>query len=157
MTTTPAYRLVKRRFAAAAFDGEGARRYGGRWNSKGRRCVYAAGSESLAMLEILVHLGRAAVLDHYTLYRAHIPTDAILHLAGDDLPDNWRDYPAPPETAIIGDGWLDARTSLALAVPSVVAPREHNYLLNPAHADFAPLTRSLETLDFAFDERFGDE
>ncbi|WP_144431164.1 RES family NAD+ phosphorylase, partial [Pseudomonas syringae pv. coryli] len=48
------YRLVKRKWLAQAFDGEGAKLYGGRWNSKGNACVYCAGSESLALLEVLV-------------------------------------------------------------------------------------------------------
>ena len=50
------YRIVKTKWAETAFDGEGARLFGGRWNSKGQSCVYLAGSESLAILEILVHL-----------------------------------------------------------------------------------------------------
>ena len=48
-----AVRLVSPRYADIAFDGEGARRYGGRWNSKDTSMVYAA--SSLAALEMLVH------------------------------------------------------------------------------------------------------
>ena len=51
-----AWRIVRARFADSAFDGEGARRYGGRWNSRGTRMVYTAGSQALAALEMLVHL-----------------------------------------------------------------------------------------------------
>ena len=46
------WRIVKTRFAAQAFDGEGARLYGGRWNSVGVRMVYTAGSVSLGVLEV---------------------------------------------------------------------------------------------------------
>ncbi|WP_157832651.1 RES domain-containing protein, partial [Candidatus Regiella insecticola] len=35
-----------------AINGEGARLYGGRWNNRGRLCVYLASSESLAILEV---------------------------------------------------------------------------------------------------------
>ena len=48
------WRLVTARFAKSAFSGEGARLYGGRWNRKGVLLVYAAGNQSLAMLEMLV-------------------------------------------------------------------------------------------------------
>jgi RES domain-containing protein len=48
------YRFVSTRFP----DGlscEGARRHGGRWNSKGVAVLYCAASESLVMLELRVH------------------------------------------------------------------------------------------------------
>ena len=51
-----AWRIVKTRYSADAFSGEGARLYGGRWNSPGVAMVYTAGSKSLATLEVLVHL-----------------------------------------------------------------------------------------------------
>ena len=57
-----AWRLVKARHAAGAFDGEGARLHGGRWNSRGARVVYVSSSRSLAALELLVHLEIAEAL-----------------------------------------------------------------------------------------------
>ena len=50
------WRLVHARYVAHTFDGEGARLYGGRWNSPGRPAVYTVGSLALAALEVLVHL-----------------------------------------------------------------------------------------------------
>lgn len=50
------WRIVREKYAATAFDGEGAYRYGGRWNSQGRRVVYTSATLSLAALEMLVHL-----------------------------------------------------------------------------------------------------
>ncbi len=47
-----AWRLIKAEHADDAFAGEGARRGGGRWNSKGVRVVYTSGSLSLATLEV---------------------------------------------------------------------------------------------------------
>jgi len=47
------WRLVTARFEKGAFSGEGARLYGGRWNRKGVSLVYTAGSQSLAMLEMV--------------------------------------------------------------------------------------------------------
>ena len=51
-----AWRIVHQDFVASAFDGEGARSTGGRWNSEGTPLVYTAGTLSLALLEIIVHL-----------------------------------------------------------------------------------------------------
>jgi len=49
-----AWRLCRAPFAD--LSGEGARLYGGRWNSSGRAMVYAAGDAALAVLEVRVHL-----------------------------------------------------------------------------------------------------
>jgi len=146
-------RLVKRKWLSAAFDGEGARLHGGRWNSRGHACIYLAGSESLALLEMLVHLDDNSLLQHYALLELPLPADAILQLSAADLPADWRDEPAPGSTARIGDAWLDSRQSPALAVPSVVVPREWNYLLNPAHSDFGSIVEQAVHVDFTPDNR----
>lgn len=49
-----AWRLCREPFADLA--GEGARRYGGRWNTLGHPMVYAAANAALAVLEVRVHL-----------------------------------------------------------------------------------------------------
>ncbi|MGH3090683.1 MAG: RES family NAD+ phosphorylase [Rubrobacteraceae bacterium] len=51
--------------------------------------------------------------------------------------NGWRTYPAPPSLKAIGDAWLTEGRSLALRVPSVTVRGQHNYLINPAHPDFA--------------------
>jgi len=51
-----AWRIVRQDHGSAAFDGEGAWRFGGRWNSRGTRTVYTSATLSLAALETLVHL-----------------------------------------------------------------------------------------------------
>ncbi len=147
------YRLVKKKWAASAFDGEGAKRYGGRFNSRGLRCVYVAASESLAILEIMVHLDDYRLLEHFTLFSVQLPDKVIMQLNTRLLPSNWREDPAPAETAIIGDEWLEANLSVALAVPSVIVPRETNYLLNPEHPEYEPLMAQAQELPFDPDPR----
>lgn len=156
MTVAPAchgYRLVKRRWASTAFDGEGARRFGGRWNSPGRPCVYLASSESLAILEVLVHLEDTRVLREFALFRVDLQASDLLRLEPAELPADWQEYPAPPSTAQVGDAWLDACVSAALVVPSTIVPREPNYLLNPEHARSAAIVRTAVELDFQVDPR----
>lgn len=147
------YRLVKRKWLVQAFDGEGAKLYGGRWNSKGNACVYCAGSESLALLEVLVHLGDASVAQHYAMLELQVPEEHILNTRSDTLPVDWREEPAPPSTASFGDAWLESGQSLALAVPSVIIPREANYLLNVLHPAFHAVVALAKELDFAMDPR----
>ena len=132
-----AWRIVKSRRARSAFDGEGARLYGGRWNSPGTRVVYAAGSVSLAVLEILVHLEDAEILSSYSLCAVEFADGLIEPLDRSGLPADWRSYPAPPGLRRIGDAWVRGGSSVILEVPSAVVERESNYLINPEHPDFA--------------------
>ncbi|WP_249978051.1 RES family NAD+ phosphorylase [Vreelandella olivaria] len=147
------YRLIKKRWVGNAFDGEGARLYGGRWNSKGTPCVYLASSESLAMLEVMVHLEDYNLLQRYTLFAVTFNESAVLSLPDDELPKDWQAEPAPESTSEIGDGWLASLSSLVLVVPSVVVPREVNYLLNPAHPDFEGIVTSAKEIGFSPDPR----
>ena len=133
------FRIVKLRHAATAFDGEGAWRHGGRWNSRGTRMVYTAESRALALLEILTHTGNAALLAAYGVIEIAFDAALVVALLDADLPDGWRASPPPPATQAIGDRWAADRGSVLMRVPSVLVPEEFNYLLNPAHPGFHKL------------------
>lgn len=147
------YRLVKERYGDRAFDGEGARLGGGRWNSKGVAVVYAADSIALAALELLIHLHSHEVLNSYRLFRIEIDERDLLTLDGRDLPEDWRADPPPSSTARLGDGWAASGQSLGLRVPSVVIPAQHNLLINPAHPGFERVLQSFQEAPFEFDPR----
>ncbi len=146
------WRIVKSRRARSAFDGEGARLYGGRWNSPGTRIVYVAGSVSLAVLEVLVHLGDVGVLTSYSLCAVEFEDGLIEPLDRSRLPVDWRSYPAPSGSREIGDAWVKGGSSAVLEVPSAVIERESNYLINPAHPDFVSVSVG-EPEPFEFDSR----
>jgi RES domain-containing protein len=131
------WRIVKASHAAAAFDGEGARLYGGRWNSPGSALVYTAQSEALAALELLVHLRAPQLLASYVSIPADFDEELVEVLPAARLPSGWRRYPAASALQRIGDRWVAEGRSAVLRVPSAVVPRESNYLLNPAHRAFA--------------------
>jgi len=148
-----AWRIVKEKYAANAFTGEGARLYGGRWNSPGTRMVYAAESRALAMLEMLVHLDSAELLSKYVLIPVEFDPVLVTALNEAELPGNWKDDPAPAEVQGIGDRWVASGSSVALAVPSVLVPRETNFLFHPGHPDFSKLGIG-EPEPFRYDTRF---
>jgi RES domain-containing protein len=148
-----AYRLVKKRWANSAFDGEGANLYGGRWNSKGKSCVYVAETPSLAVLEVLVHVNKDEVMQSYALFEIALPSDLVLRAKNESLPANWRAEPAPQETARFGDDWIDSVVSLALAVPSVIVPMSWDYLMNVDHQAFAGVVSKARQVEFQFDQR----
>ena len=108
-----AYRLVKTKFAATAYSGEGARLYGGRWNSPGVSVVYLAGSVSLAMLEVLVHTEDAALLESYSIgevtYDDARAATLVSTLDVKDLPPTWKDVPAGTATQAVSYTHLSAR------------------------------------------------
>ncbi|MDF1523938.1 MAG: RES family NAD+ phosphorylase, partial [Trueperaceae bacterium] len=74
-----AWRLVRPAFGdtLAAFSGEGARRYGGRWNSVGRVVVYTSEHLSLAALETLAHADRKRFARDLVAFEVHVPSDLI--------------------------------------------------------------------------------
>jgi RES domain-containing protein len=147
-----AWRIVKRRLAADAFSGEGARLYGGRWNSPGTRVVYVAESQSLAALEILVHLESAQALEHYVLIEVQFESALVTAVEKPKLPADWQTEPAPVSLRAIGDDWAAAKISAVLQVPSAIVPHENNFLLNPAHADFSKIHIE-PPVNFALDPR----
>lgn len=143
---------MKARWADAAFDGDGARLYGGRWNSVGTRVAYASESAALAVLEVLVHLQSSAVLASYALVPVDVPAALVRALPPEALPPDWRTSPPPPSARAIGDAWVRDGSSVALWLPSAVVETERNLLLNPAHPDFAQV-RVGEARPFALDAR----
>jgi RES domain-containing protein len=53
-----AWRIFKKNLnSEEALSGEGARRFSGRWNSKGNKVVYTASSKSQSIVEGLIQLG----------------------------------------------------------------------------------------------------
>ena len=150
--TITAWRIVKARHVASAFDGEGARVEGGRWNSPGTPVVYTSQSGALASLELLVHLGRGSMLLAYVLIPCTCEDAVVSRLDRQRLPKNWRSYPAPPELQLIGDEWVKNGTTAVLDVPSAVIETESNYLLNPRHRDFQAI-RVMDPQPFEFDLR----
>ncbi|HEY3935007.1 MAG TPA: RES family NAD+ phosphorylase [Gemmatimonadales bacterium] len=136
-----------------ALDGEGARLYGGRWNSPGVPVVYTSSTIALAALEYLVHLDQAEAPRDLVATRLDLPDDlAIATVATESLPTRWYRYPAPVACRKAGDAWLAAGKTAVLRVPSAPVPEEWNYLLNPRHQDFH-LIRRAGSRTFAFDDR----
>ena len=82
-----AWRIVKGRLTSTAFDGEGARLFGGRWNSRGTRVFYTSATQSLEALEILVHPNPPVRFQFAVIGIAF--DDALVETLT-DLPSKWR-------------------------------------------------------------------
>jgi RES domain-containing protein len=134
------WRLCKSSYADTAFDGQGAAKYGGRWNSKGVQAVYTSSTLALAALELLPHLGTAPIPQGFVAIPVTVPAGVKIESLPSPLPKSWRTTPPPSSLAKLGDKWAEEAQTAILEVPSVVVPQEFNYLLNPAHPDYTKLT-----------------
>jgi RES domain-containing protein len=114
--------------------------------------VYTAGSISLAVLELVVHLENTDVLPSYSLCAVHYDDVVVTRLDLSRLPRNWAINPAPLELFAIGDDWIAGQSSVLLEVPSAIVESENNYLINPDHPDFKSLTID-PPRPFTFDRR----
>jgi RES domain-containing protein len=146
-----AWRLTKTKYLSAAWDGEGAKKAGGRWNSAGTAVVYVSGSLSLALVEVLVHLP-AEILPAFSAVPIELDDSLVTDIVPARLPADWKDSPPAPSTQAIGDQWVASARSAALRVPSVIVPGEWNFVLNPAHPGFARI-RMGAPMSFPFDPR----
>ena len=147
-----AWRIVRAARVNSAFTGEGARIYGGRWNSRGTEVVYVSEHESLAALELLVHLTPLLPNDGYLSFRLEWEDKLTERFPVKNLPSGWNAEPPDFQSMQIGDDWVRAGKSVALAVPSVLSASEMNFLLNPRHPDFKKIKISQPT-EYRFDQR----
>lgn len=125
-------------------SGSGGLHQPARWHHKGHPILYCAATPSLALLEVLVHETSESFRERILL-KLELDDDTetvtpqrLLRLLADAPPGK-------PEqlTRHFGTTWLKERRSLALIVPSVVMPYEHDIIINPAH----PHASSLHTLE----------
>ena len=132
--------MVRRKYAD--LSGEGARRVGGRFNPRGIAAVYTSESIALGVLEVLVHLDRAELPVDYTVIAISFDgrncgrSLLSVHRASEHSPESYR---------------LTFYGSSVHRVPSVVVPRESNYVLLPEAPGFHARIEWVEPL--RFDER----
>jgi RES domain-containing protein len=146
------WRICRRRYAAEAASGAGARLFGGRWNSRGVSVVYASTSLALAAVETFVNLEPNLRPRDLVSIEGEIP-DAVSigRLDPAALPSGWHKS-RDESLRRFGDEWVRAGETAALLVPSAAIHGEWNVLLNPAHPEFLKIRfRSPE--EFTFDAR----
>lgn len=152
MSIVRVWRISHKQYADSAFTGEGARLYGGRFNSEGLPAVYTSGNLSLALLEMLVQSNDRNYFSSCVSVYADIPVTIIMKMTPDLLPEGWDAVPYNTASQLFGDKWIDDKQSAVLKVPSVVVPVEWNYVINPLHPDFKKIEIS-DSTELPFDER----
>ena len=95
---------------------------------------------------------RSTSFSEHICVKASIPESCVLDIRDFvRLPADWN-LRGPGETRAIGTRWLLEGSSAVLKVPSMVVPRESNYMVNPAHPRFPEIELS-GPLEFEFDVR----
>lgn len=130
-------------------SGEGAKRYGGRWNLPGNPAIYAGASISISLLERLTIDPELFSSERYWLYSVmeiSILKELILTPELADLPSGWNQIPAVKASQEYGTTLLKSG-SLCFAVPSVVDPSSLNYVINPLSENFSLLESKVYPLE----------
>jgi RES domain-containing protein len=133
------WRICRRRYADEAASGGGARLYGGRWNSRGVRVVYASTSLALAVVETFVNLEPNLRPADLVSIEGEIP--ASVEIGRFDvrrLPAGWHQT-RDESLHGFGDDWIRAGDKAAVLVPSAAIRGDWNVLLNPAHREFGKI------------------
>ncbi|MGH8771057.1 MAG: RES family NAD+ phosphorylase [Pyrinomonadaceae bacterium] len=152
-TELVAWRLDEKTFEKSWDSGEGARLYGGRWNSRGRKIVYCSIDPATAIVEVAVHKG-FKILDTVP----HVLTSALMidptgvHIVQPGMVPNanWLrpGFPSAGQQAF-GDALLS--TYPFVLIPSVVSTHSWNLMFDPAVAKNLYSRHTQE--DFALDTR----
>lgn len=147
------YRICDERYPL--FDGLGAMREGGRWNSPGLPVIYASLSQSCAMLEILAHTNIGKVPKHHKLIMIEIPVELTIETVAQQTLPGW-DHRNQQASRTFGDEWINSQRSVALIVPSVIATHDQNLVINLSHPEFLHITKT-EPESIRWDDRLFKE
>lgn len=134
-------------------SGEGAKRYGGRWNKVGVPAIYAGSSISSCLLERLTIDPELFSSERYILYsimEIQIPDKFIFYTEKTELPKNWNSLPPTKASQEYGSNLLHSGL-LCFAVPSVVDPSSMNFVINPLSENFNLL--AFKTYSLQLDQR----
>lgn len=124
------------------FDGTGAFLVGARWNSAGRRIIYAADSFAAAMLEIFVHTAMGKLPSSHRWIEITIPVAVSVETLDSATLAGWNVEDSDSARSF-GDAWFDSKRSLILVVPSIVTGGlSRNILINQDHPEFPQLSAS---------------
>lgn len=128
------------------WSGEGARRFGQRWNPPGLPAIYTGASFAICLVEILVHANRTAPPSAARYVQAEIPEDVSWEKFDAASHPGWDDLLDVSTSQVFGKTWIEERRSALLIVPSVVTGgRDTNVVVNPDHPDAARISVGPET------------
>lgn len=128
------------------WSGEGARRFGQRWNLPGLPAIYTGTSFALCLVEVLVHANRKMPPSAARCIAADVPDDVSREVFDPAILPGWDDLRDPSGAQAFGRVWIEERRSALLLVPSVVTGgRDTNIVVNPDHPDVGRISVGAES------------
>lgn len=126
-----------------------------RWNKKDEFVIYTGSSISLAALEMIAHRSGILLSQPYRLLTIHLNVNEndITTFQAEQLPSHWKSIEAYSLLQSIGSEWYHSKKTLLLKVPSVLIPKEFNFLINIQHPDFEGKVKLVDNEPFIWDER----
>jgi RES domain-containing protein len=140
------YRIARTEFCDSS--GEGAKRYGGRWNLPGYAVLYGSGTIASALLERLTVDPELFAAERYLFYSVmefDCPDRLLVKPSIDELPEDWDAIPFQKSSQLFGTQLIQSGV-VCFAVPSVVDKTSLNYVINPMAKKFGSLTRKVYPL-----------
>ena len=104
MVKMEVFRICKYK-RARDLSGYGASIKGQRWNRRNTFMLYTASHRSLALLEVLVHMGDNYPEEDYAIVTLEIPDESVILLDTKNLPEDWFKILEPGELAAFTDEW----------------------------------------------------
>ena len=143
------------RFAPIQFandlSGEGAKLFGGRWNSQGLPAVYCSFTISLALVELFIHKRTYEEIKVNQLMEIEVDSTIPSVIDYKKLKLNWQND--ENYCQFMGNEFLSGKNQVALKVPSAVIEQEMNLVLNPLSKDFYKKIKIKQVTAFSFDNR----
>lgn len=109
----------------------------GRWNSEGKKVIYAAESIALAFLENMVRRQGVGFNGDFKIVVIEIPDDIIITtITASELKAGWRNFKDYSRCQPLGDQWYKQGATSVLKVPSAVLPESNNFVIHTLHSDY---------------------
>lgn len=126
-----------------------------RWNKNEEYVIYAGSSRALSILELTAHRSFISLDESYKILaiELNLSKSDVKEIKLSDLPDNWKSITAYPDLQKLGSDWYKSLTHLVFKVPSVLVPKEFNYLIHTKHPDFNKKVQIKEIENFNWDKR----
>ena len=137
------YRISRSKYIKD-LSGFGAKMYGGRWNHKGVPVLYTAENRSLAILELMVNFNSKDAFNlDYSIAKIAVPESQIVQISAVEILENSKQE--------ITNYYFFEKNVLAIKVPSIIIPKEFNFLINPQHSLFSQvILEGLESIEFNY-------
>jgi len=141
------YRIALTKYCDAS--GEGAKRYGGRWNLQGNSALYGSASVSSSLLERLTIDPELFASERYVLYsimELDVPDKKVFMPEINELPEGWDTLPPKRVSQEYGTQ-LFQDGGLCFGVPSIVDKTSLNFVINPLSENFSIVTYKVYSLN----------